>query len=169
MEDAREVVEAVRESADELRPWMEWARADYGVDEARAWIERSIVERERGSSHEFLLTGEGGRIVGVCGLNRISDEFRLANLGYWVRTSETGQGLAVQAVRRLAAWAFAGTELHRLEIVVAVENARSQRVAEKAGAAREGILKSRLWLYEVPHDAVLYSLVRAEPSRTGAR
>ena len=157
--DAGALVEAVRESADELRPWMPWARADYGVDEALAWIDRTTDERERGAAYEFLVTGDDGRILGACGLNRVNREDRLANLGYWIRTSAAGRGLAPEAVRSLTAWGFANTELRRLEIVVAVDNLRSQRVAEKVGAVREGVLKWRLWLYEVPHDAVLYSIV----------
>ena len=160
-EDAAAIVEAVRESADDLRPWMPWARDDYGVDEARAWIERTIGDRERGSAYEFLVTGDEGRILGACGLNRVNHEDRLANLGYWIRTSAAGRGITPEAVRNLAAWGFAATELCRFEIVVAIENVRSQRVAEKVGALREGVLKSRLWLYEVPHDAVIYSIVRS--------
>ena len=70
------------------------------------------------------------------------------------------------AVRQLADWGFAHTRLHRLEIVVAADNERSQRVAEKAGARREGILRSRLWSYEIPHDAVLYSMVKPFSSRS---
>jgi ribosomal-protein-serine acetyltransferase len=157
--DAAAIVEAVRESADDLRPWMPWARDDYGVDEARAWIERTIADRERGSAFEFLITGSDGRILGACGLNRVNREDRLANLGYWVRTSAAGRGIAPEAARELAAWGFANTELRRFEIVAAVGNVRSQRVAEKAGAVREGVLRSRLWLFEVPHDAVIYSIV----------
>ena len=159
-DDALAIVEAVRESADELRPWMQWARPDYGVDEALAWIERSAAERERGGAFEFIFSEDGGPMLGVCGVNRINAPDRLANLGYWIRSAAAGRGLTPLAVRRLAAWAFSGTLLHRLEIVVAVENERSQRVAEKAGAVREGVLRGRLWLYEVPHDAVVYSIVR---------
>jgi len=44
--------------------------------------------------------------------------------------------------------------------VIAVGNSRSQRVAEKIGATREGVLRSRLVLPSGPSDAVMYSLVR---------
>jgi RimJ/RimL family protein N-acetyltransferase len=71
-----------------------------------------------------------------------------------------GQGIAPRAVEQLAKWAFSQTDLHRLEIVAALGNTRSQRVAEKAGAIREGILRGRLWLHSTPHDAVLYSITR---------
>ena len=49
--------------------------------------------------------------------------------------------------------------MKRIEIVAAVGNRRSQRVAEKVGAAREGILRNRLKIGEVWHDAVMFSLV----------
>src|SRR5437588_791403 len=48
------------------------------------------------------------------------------------------------------------------ELVAAVDNVGSQRVAEKAGATREGILRNRLLINGRPHDAVLYSLVRGD-------
>ena len=70
------------------------------------------------------------------------DQF--ANLGYWVRTSCAGWRVAPTAVRQFVAWTFANTSLNRLEIVVAVGNARSQRVAEKVGAHRDAVLKKRL-------------------------
>ena len=70
--------------------------------------------------------------------------------------------LATQAVKSLAAWAFANTDLIRLEIVVALGNAASLRVAEKAGARREGTLRKRLFFHGVAHDAAMFSLVRGD-------
>ncbi|HYE66449.1 MAG TPA: GNAT family protein, partial [Pyrinomonadaceae bacterium] len=49
--------------------------------------------------------------------------------------------------------------LQRIEIVVAVDNWASQRVAEKVGATREGILRKRLLIHGRPQDALMYSLV----------
>ena len=45
-------------------------------------------------------------------------------------------------------------------VVFAVSNLPSQRVAEKAGAVREGVLRRRLLLHGVSHDAVMFSLTR---------
>jgi RimJ/RimL family protein N-acetyltransferase len=86
---------------------------------------------------------------------------RCANLGYWVRSSATGQGVAPVAVRLLANWAFRETEILRLEILAAVGNRRSQRVALKAGAVREGVLRDRLFLRDEPQDAIVFSIVRS--------
>jgi RimJ/RimL family protein N-acetyltransferase len=64
------------------------------------------------------------------------------------------------AARLVAEYAFRETDLIRLEIVCAVANTRSQRVAEKVGAVREGMLRSRR-LSSGPSDAAMYSLVRS--------
>ena len=76
-----------------------------------------------------------------------------------------GKGLAGAAVRLVAEWAFKNTDLERLEIEVAVGNARSLRVVEKVCVVREGILRRRLLIHGTFHDAVMFSLVRGESGR----
>jgi RimJ/RimL family protein N-acetyltransferase len=56
-------------------------------------------------------------------------------------------------------FAFTQLGLRRIEIVAAVGNVPSQRVAEKAGASREGVLRNRLLINGESLDAVLFSLV----------
>jgi len=161
-EDAEQLVEAVHESLEDLHPWMPWATNHYSLDDARKWIEGTVANRDAGTAHEFFVC-EDGRHLGTCGVNRIDEANRQANLGYWIRSSQAGRGLAAEVVQLLVNWVTSNTELCRLEIVVAVGNNRSLRVAEKAGAQREGILRSRLWLHGRPHDAAMHSIVIARP------
>ncbi len=70
---------------------------------------------------------------------------------------------ATRAVRLLARFGFEELGLGRIEIVAAVGNKASQRVAEKAGAHREGVLRRRLCLHDEYHDAVMYSLIPDDP------
>jgi len=80
-------------------------------------------------------------------------------LGYFVRTSERGRGLAGDLSRLLVQFAFADLRLQRLEILVEPANAASLRVAEKLGAVREGVLRHRLLIHGTPRDAVMFSLL----------
>jgi RimJ/RimL family protein N-acetyltransferase len=160
-EDADDLYEAARESVTDLFPWMPWCHPDYSRAEAEAWARSRAQLFSEGREYDFAIVDSAGRFLGGCGLNQISREHWFANLGYWVRTSAAGHGTAPAATRRLAAFAFAETNLLRLEIVCAVENRRSQRVAEKAGAIREGILHDRLFLHGQSHDAVIYALVKS--------
>ena len=159
--DAEHVFAAVRESMADVSVWMAWCHSGYGLAEARGWVAAQKSLAAQGGAYAFGIWS-GERYLGTCGLNQNNQANRFANVGYWVRTSAMGRGVAPAAVRLLAEFAFQKTDLIRLEIVCAVGNLRSQRVAEKAGAHREGVLRDRLILPNGPSDAVMFSLLRKE-------
>jgi RimJ/RimL family protein N-acetyltransferase len=160
-QDAPGLLAAVRESLADLIPWMEWATEGYDLATALRWIDAQQARREKTEAFEYLIKDERGEILGACGINRItSPPLRVANIGYWVRSSAMAKGVATAAVLRLVDTTFRETHLVRLEIAVEVENRRSQRVAEKVGAMYEGTLRSRLWT-RGPRDALMYSVIRA--------
>jgi ribosomal-protein-serine acetyltransferase len=158
--DAQNVYEAVRESLGDLVPWMPWCHPDYSLEEARQWVSSQDVLAQRGLAYEFAILDDRGGYLGGCGINQLNHAHRFANLGYWVRSSAAGHGTAPAAARLAADYAFNQTALVRLEIVCAVDNLRSQRAAEKTGAVREGVLRSRLVLQGKPTDAVMYGIAR---------
>jgi ribosomal-protein-serine acetyltransferase len=95
-------------------------------------------------------------------LNQFNHYHNYGNLGYWVRTSATGRGVATAAALLAARLGFEDLGLQRIEIVAAVGNLPSQRVAEKVKAKREAVLRNRLWHHDRSQDAVMYSLVAAD-------
>ena len=151
---------AVHESLNELMPWMLWSHPEYSVEESRTWLKEQVEAFKAQSAFEFAITSDEGGYLGGVGLNQIDRPNRRANLGYWVRTSATSRGVCTSAVQQIRDWGFANTDLIRLEILVATGNVISQRVAEKAGALREGTLRKRLMLRDAVHDAVIFSLTR---------
>jgi ribosomal-protein-serine acetyltransferase len=160
--DVEALTAAARESVADLSPWMPWCHEGYSAAEAAAWIQATREGHSTGAMYDFAILDPDGDFAGGCGINHISRQMGVANLGYWVRTSVAGRGIAPAAVRKLAPWAFENTELHRLEIVVAISNVRSQRVAEKAGAHRDAVLRKRILVGGKPSDAVLYSILRPD-------
>src|SRR5215471_10720576 len=162
LSDTLALYEAVLESADALKSWMPWCHSEYRISDTREWIETQIEAFEHGDQYQFAIVSGDFEIMGVCGLNGIQPQNRLANLGYWVRTSACGRGIATKAARLVAQWAFANTDLDRLEIVVAVGNLASLRVAAKVGAVWEGMLRGRLRMNENAHDAILFSIMRGD-------
>lgn len=150
--------EAARESWREAEPWMLWAHENYSLAEAEAWVVQQTKAFPAREMVEFVIVDEAGRFLGGIGINQIDPANRRANVGYWVRTSAARQGVATAAVRQVIAWARANTELERLEIVIAADNVASLRVAERV-AVEEGVLRSRLLLHGVFHDAVLFAVI----------
>ena len=154
------VFEAVRESIAEISRWMGWCHADYSVEESSAWVLSRDEAWAGGTEYSFVITdAQTGMLLGGVGLNFIRRDHRFANLGYWVRTSQAGRGVATAATRLTARFGFEELGLTRIEIVAAAGNIPSQRVAEKAGATREAVLRNRLLIKGQPQDAVMYSLV----------
>ncbi|KAL2463896.1 Acyl-CoA N-acyltransferase (NAT) superfamily protein [Forsythia ovata] len=87
-----------------------------------------------------------------------------AELGYVLGSKYWGKGIVTTAVKMAAASVFVEwPHLERLEAVVAVENMGSQRVLEKAGFTREGVLRKYYLLKGKPKDAVIFSLLSTDP------
>jgi len=162
--DEQALFEAVRESIPEVSPWLGWCHEGYSIDETRDFL-RSRADKAQGDewySFGVFDRNKGGRFLGGIGLNFINRVHQFGNLGYWVRTSAAGRGVASKAARLVAQFGFEELGLHRIEILAAISNIASQRVAEKIGAVREGVLRKRLLIRGEPHDAVMFSLVRAD-------
>jgi RimJ/RimL family protein N-acetyltransferase len=164
-EDAEPVYRAVRESIREISPWMPWCHYGYSLDDSKTWSASRYDAWIKGEEYDFIIiSNNGGFPLGVCGLNHFDKENRFANVGYWVRTSKTNQGVATSAVRLLTRFSFDDLKLNRIEIVVSTENKPSQRVAEKAGAKQEGILRKRQVVRNRVYDAVMYSMIPEDVS-----
>ncbi|MBI2333424.1 MAG: GNAT family N-acetyltransferase [Chloroflexi bacterium] len=154
---------AIQESLPELKPWMSWATERYTVNVARDFIAITRAEWSRGTMYSFSITdAETGEFLGGCGLSHFHPIYKFCNLGYWVRTPRHGNGIAVHAAKLAARFAFERTNAIRAEIVIAVGNDASKRVADKVGAHYEGILHNRMTVRESIYDAHMFSLLPAD-------
>lgn len=160
MNDASFIWEAARESLSELQPWMPWCHPGYSIEESKSWLTAQVQAFQQRTTFEFAITSAANVYLGGCGLNQLDALNKRANLGYWVRSSATGRGVATAAVKLARDWGFAQTDLVRLEVLIAVDNVASRRVAEKSGAVYEGVLRSRLLVHGIRHDAAMYAFIR---------
>ena len=89
--------------------------------------------------------------------------FHIGHFGYWITREARGRGVATEALKALCRWGVESLGLKRLELVTDPENTASQRVAEKAGFRREGILRSALEYRDgTRRDSVMFSLLPGE-------
>ena len=130
-----------------------WTRIPfpYTEDHAREFIasteESALAILDRTSGE--LLGGIGAR---VC-------EMAIVEIGYWVKADARGRGVATRAVALVARFAFEGLGASRVQLTTDPDNLASQRVAEKAGFTREGVLRSFLDFKGWRRDAVMFSLL----------
>lgn len=137
---AVEINAAVRESIEELRPWMPWASSTPTLEESRA---HQVSARTAFLAREDLplILFRGDRIVGGSGLHRIDWTVPKFETGYWVRSSEARQGYVTEAVAAIAELAFEVLGARRLEIRASTLNRRSLAVPMRLGFTLEGVLR----------------------------
>lgn len=154
---------ATSESLQDLLPWMTWARPDYSRDDVAEYIRLVGESWDAGRYYAFaILEAREGAMLGAASLSHVHPAYRFCNLGYWIRSSRRGNGLAARAARLAAKFGLEQLGLLRVEVVISAGNAASLKVAEKSGAHREGILRNRLTVREQAHDAVMFSFIRAD-------
>lgn len=153
--------EAVSESIKEAYYWLPWCHPGYSIDEARSWILMQESLRQGGHEYNFLIVDRRtDLILGGTGINTIHNFHKFCFLGYWVRSSQTGKGIATSATMQTARFAFEEIGLNRIEILMAVDNAASKRVAEKTNAKYEGIARQKLFLHNTFVDAHVFTMLR---------
>lgn len=161
-DDGAAVNAAILESLPELQAWMGWARPAPPLEETEANVQRARLRYLRRLDLRLhLFHKETGRFLGSSGLHRIDWALRRFEIGYWLRTSETGHGYMTEAVAGIAAFAARELGANRIEIRCDARNARSRRVAERLGFRLEGVLRGEALDAEgLPADEMIFARVR---------
>lgn len=154
-EDLPEVVAACRDP--EIPRWTR-VPEDYTNADARAFLETSRRGWADGTDTAFVIADARTHdLLGATGVHGIDGG--TGEIGYWVRRETRGLGVASSAVRLVSRWALTDMGLARLELLAEPANLPSQRVAEKAGFVREGLVRSYREIKGRRRDFVMFSLL----------
>ncbi|QTE29467.1 GNAT family N-acetyltransferase [Pengzhenrongella sicca] len=113
---------------------LEHAESYVGPMSATAWVEKTAAN--------FAVTDDDGALVGSFGLVRMNPGQGVAEVGYWVAPAARRRGVARRAAAAVTEWALRDVGFPRVELLAAVDNAGSRRVAELIGFTLEGVLRS---------------------------
>jgi len=139
--DGPEVYAAVRESLEELTPWMAWPKEHRTSSDSEASTRRARVAFLARSELRFHIYLKGTRtLVGISGLQGIDWDVPKAEIGYWCRTSFAGNGYITEAVEAITSLAFDALGARRVEIRCDPDNLKSAKIAERAGLHLEATL-----------------------------
>ena len=162
--DISALAEAVQASLPALNEWLPWAHPGYRKEDASIYIRDSIEAWREGKAYDWAIRRQGDprRHMGNLSTWAVSRLTRTGEIGYWIRTDQTGQGLAVEATRAIMKVGFAELGYHKIVLRIAVGNTQSERVAEKLGYSREGVLREELLIRGRWIDHTLYSILEHE-------
>lgn len=167
--DAAPLFRAVSASQEELAEYLPWAARTYTKTSAAAFIRDSMRSWKEAKAYDFTVRRpeEPDRHLGNVSIWHLSRAYRNGEIGYWIRTDATGLGIATEATGEALRIGFVELGMHRLTLRIAVGNAPSERVAEKLGFTREGVLREEIRVGGRWMDHSLWSLLDHEYQRAG--
>lgn len=155
-DDVPALVEACKDP--EIPRWIPVIPRPYTEADALAFV-RGEARPE--IEHSFAIAVDD-ELVGAIGMSLNSFNYR-GHVGYWVAAPARGRGVCTRALRVVSRWALEELGLQRVELITDPDNRASQRVAEKVGFRREGLLRAHLRHRDGRiRDSVLFSLLPGE-------
>jgi ribosomal-protein-alanine N-acetyltransferase len=156
---------------DWLRPWEPSATQPWAERHSPAAyraMRQAVARRARlGTTLPFAIRVEG-RLAGQVTIdNIVRGALRSGYLGYWIDRDVAGRGMASLAVALVCDYAFSEVGLHRVQADIRPENVPSQRLVERLGFSREGLLRRYLDIDGDWRDHLAYALL-AEDLPAGA-
>ena len=169
--DVDDVAEAVLSSLPELEAYLPWAHRGYGREDAAAYVRDSIQSWKERKAFDFSirLRSDPDTHLGNISIWHVSRLARTGEIGYWIRTDRTTNGIATEATKALMRVGFDVLNMHKIVLRIAVGNRASERVAEKLGFVREGVLREELLIRGIWTDHTLYSILEHEFRTMAAR
>ena len=132
-------------------------------DFARSWIAAYATARKDGTREGFAAIDGDGRFVGLGLAPTIDRKASELELGYIVPAWARGRGVASEILRLMTVWALGEVGAMRVYLIIDVENRASERVAERCGYVREGVMRSIHVKQGRRADAALWSRLPSDP------
>ena len=154
-----------------LAPEMQWLMRPDADIAAFTYIPSSpgdgFLEHWLGRYEDGWRTGEragfatrlGEEAVGFAAFVKLHLDEQQGEIGYVLSPAGRGRGVATRAVSLLTDWGFHGLGLQRIELRIDARNRASERVAERAGYEREGVLRNLAFKEGLRTDVSIWSRV----------
>ena len=138
--------------------------APFTEADARAFFTAQAEAHARGEEVQLAIVDPSApaTVLGSVSLYEVDLARGRAMLGYWLTSAARGRGRASEATRLLAGWGFERLGLSRVALTCGPDNRDSQRVAERCGFTREGVLRSHMPFKGGRRDSVVYGLLPGE-------
>ncbi len=134
---------AIRESIQELKPWLPFVQTLPLQEETELNLESAHDKFLKKESFRFLIfTKETGEFVGVTSLQSIDWDIPKCEIGYWANSKYVGNGYMTEAVDAITKLGIHTLRFKRIEIRCESENIKSRAIPERLHFTLEGILKN---------------------------
>ena len=103
-----------------------------------------------------------GKVCGIIGVHEIPKAHGTASIGYWLSEDFRGKHIVTPSVHKLIEVLFHYYSCHRIVIRCATDNEHSQKIAERLGFQKEGILRGAEYINGAHKDHFIFSLLKTD-------
>jgi [ribosomal protein S5]-alanine N-acetyltransferase len=129
------------------------------IDEI-SWYQ-SIQNNKTGIRWGITLKDKGV-VIGSCGFHKISSQHFRTEIGFELSKEQWRKGIAFEAVEAIISYGFEHMNFNRIEALIEPPNLSSQRLVEKLGFMREGLLRNYEFTRGKFEDLYMYSLLKQD-------
>jgi len=154
---------------EDLSLFAEWVNKPEFIGEYNPLRQLSRAEIEKGYEKSSLERGEfiieekdGSKIGYVWHFTTVHSAMKLLEIGYFLVPSQTGKGYCSEAAKIMVDYLFLSKDIVRIQAHTDLRNVASQKVLEKVGFRKEGIIRRSIFIRGEWRDARLYSILREE-------
>jgi ribosomal-protein-serine acetyltransferase len=161
--DVTALHEAIDASIKDLQQWLPWANA-YDRSVAQRFIRDSASAWAEGRAFDFAVRSaeEPSLHIGNVSIWWTSRQNGIGEIGYWIRSDLTGQGVGTEVTARAIQIGFDEMDCHKIVLRIAVGNVASERIAQRLGFSYEGILRDEVRIGDEWIDHTEWSLLDHE-------
>ena len=128
----------------------QWTRAELEKTESSPFEAKVFIIEKK----------EGSKIGYIVHFNSYIGSGQFLEIGYALSPSERRKGYCTEAAQLMVDYLFLSKDISRIQATTSIRNKGSQRVMEKAGLTREGIVRN--FARGARRDFYLYSILREE-------
>lgn len=148
----------------EVTKYMVWG--ENSKEQSREFTAESIKEQkgEVRKNYDLAITLKSNRLIGACGIDDIKLRNKKGELGYCLNKKYWGKGYATETAEALLKLGFDDLELHRIHARCDTRNKKSEKVLERIGMKREGVLREHKMIDGRWRSSYIYSILKSEYS-----
>ena len=132
------------------------------IQRTQTEIERTFEDNPLEYKQFIIEKKDGTKIGGIVHFNVLTPVGKIKEMGYALIPSERGKGYCTEAAKIMVDYLFLSKDMACIQATTDVGNVASQKVLEKAGFQKEGVMRKRFFLNGEWRDTVLFSILREE-------
>jgi ribosomal-protein-serine acetyltransferase len=155
---------AVEVSRADLEKWLPWVPFTPDLEAMRRYTMAAMADWDGHRACRFVIRAPSThRLLGVVGIESLTNLHANGDLGYWLRSDATGAGLMTEAARLVLTWAFGPLGAHRIRVAASTENHASLGVIRRLGFRFEGIARQAEFCHHRWLDHAVFARLASDP------